>query len=74
VLPTVNGRRLIRALERAGFVLLRSRGSHQILAHRSDPARRVVVPVHGKRDLKPGTLRAILLRARLTVDEFTKLL
>jgi predicted RNA binding protein YcfA (HicA-like mRNA interferase family) len=30
--------------------------------------------VHGNRDLKPGTLRAIIRQAGFTVDEFRDLL
>ena len=34
----------------------------------------VVVPFHGGKDLKPGTLRSIIRQAGLTVDEFLDLL
>lgn len=72
-LPVLNGREVIRALERAGFVLDEIEGSHHVLIHES-MARRVSVPVHGGRDLKPGTLRGIIRDAGLTVDEFVALL
>jgi predicted RNA binding protein YcfA (HicA-like mRNA interferase family) len=39
-----------------------------------DSSRTVVVPVHGGRDLKPGTLRAIIRQAGLTIEEFADLL
>jgi predicted RNA binding protein YcfA (HicA-like mRNA interferase family) len=73
-LPVVQANDVLRALRRAGFVEKRVSGSHHILAHRDDPARAVTVPVHGARDLKPGTLRAIIRQAGLTVDEFSALL
>jgi predicted RNA binding protein YcfA (HicA-like mRNA interferase family) len=73
-LPAVNARRVIRALERAGFVVDRVVGSHYVLASRNDPGRAVTVPFHGSRDLKPGTLRSIIRQSGLTVAEFVALI
>jgi predicted RNA binding protein YcfA (HicA-like mRNA interferase family) len=73
-LPVVNGRDVIRGLSRAGFVVDRIVGSHHVLMHPSDSRRTVSVPVHGGRDLKPGTLRAIIRQAGFTVEEFADLL
>jgi predicted RNA binding protein YcfA (HicA-like mRNA interferase family) len=73
-LPIVGGRRTIHALTRAGFVINRITGSHHVLVFPGDPTRTVTVPVHGGRDLKPGTLRSIIRQAGLTVDEFVSLL
>ncbi len=70
-LPQISGRECIRALERAGFIFIRQRGSH-ILLQRPNPFAEVVVPDH--RELDRGTLRAIIRQARLSVDEFVKLL
>ena len=72
-LPVVTARETIRALERAGFVVSRTSGSHCRLIHSSDPARKITVPVHS-RDLKRGTLRGIIAQAGMTVAEFTALL
>ena len=68
-LPQVSGPRLVRALERAGFLQLRQAGSHVTLRHSVDLTRRTTVPVHGSKAVRPGTLRAILRGAGLTVDE-----
>ena len=69
-LPTgLSGRRVSAALERAGFVFVRQKGSHMILHSGSVW---VVVPDH--RTVKPGTLRGIIADAGLTVDEFIGLL
>ena len=73
-LPAVPARDVIRALTRAGFVIDRIVGSHYIMAHPDDPRRAVSVPHHGKKDLKPGTLRAIIRQAGLSVEEFNALL
>ena len=72
-LPAVTAREAIRALERAGFVVSRTSGSHCRLIHSRDPARKVTVPVHSG-DLKRGTLRGIIAQAGMTVGEFVALL
>ncbi len=72
-LPAVRPRQVIRALERAGFVLIRVSGSHHIYEHPDRPDRIVPVPRHN-RDLKTGTLRGILKLARLSEAEFLDLL
>jgi predicted RNA binding protein YcfA (HicA-like mRNA interferase family) len=71
-LPTdLSGRQVRRALERAGFVFRRQRGSHMVL-RRTEPPARVVVPDHNF--VRPGTLRAILQQAGLSVDDLIDLL
>jgi predicted RNA binding protein YcfA (HicA-like mRNA interferase family) len=73
-LPVANGGAVVRALKRAGFAVDRIVGSHHILVYPGDPTRTVTVPVHSGRDLKPGTLRAIIRQAGLSVEEFRDLL
>jgi len=73
-LPVVSGRDVVRALTRSGFVVDRIVGSHHVLVYPNDPTRTVVVPVHGARDLKPGTLRGIIRQAGFTVEEFAEVL
>jgi len=73
-LPQASGARLVRALEKAGFIQLRQVGSHVSLRHRDDPSRRATVPVHAGKDIPPGTLRSILRGAKLDVDELRELL
>jgi len=68
-LPQASGRDCRRALERVGFVFRRQSGSHMIL---SRDGQMVSVPDH--RTLAPGTLRAIIREAGLTVAEFVDLL
>ena len=72
-LPVVSGRRVVQVLQRAGFVIDRIVGSHHVMVYPGDPTRTVVVPVHGARDLKPGTLRSILRQAGFSPEEFSKL-
>lgn len=71
-LPTVTARELTRALEKAGFVLRRQRGSHQIFQH-IQTGKRVSVPIHPG-DVPKGTLRQILRTADLSIERFLELL
>lgn len=73
-LPALKAREVMRALERAGFVCKRSKGSHHIFEHPLDPSRRTVIADHGARDLPRGTLRDIIQQAGLTVEAFLALL
>jgi predicted RNA binding protein YcfA (HicA-like mRNA interferase family) len=72
-LPALTARDVIRALERAGFVISRTSGSHCRLIHPNDPTLKVTVPVHSG-DVKRGTLRSIIAQAGFTVSEFIELL
>ena len=71
-LPACTPEMAIRALERAGFFLDHSTGSHRFYRHPDRPGI-VTVPFHRK-DLKRGTFLAILKQAGLTREEFLKLL
>jgi len=73
-LPQVSGSRLVNALEKAGFVVLRQKGSHVLVRHRNDFSRRATIPVHGSKPIKPGTLRAILRGVQMDVEELKQLL
>ncbi len=65
-------RTLIEILEKAGFRVIRQRGSHVILMN--EERVRIVVPVHREKDVKVGLLRAILIEAGLDREEFFRLL
>ena len=67
-IPVVTSRQLIRALLRAGFFVHHVRGSHHYLKHPDKPGLLVSVPFHS-RDLKRGTVGAILRQAGIAVDE-----
>ena len=72
-LPAVTARQMLAALQRAGFVIRRSKGSHHYLVHATDPSRRTTVAMHSG-DLSTRDTRDILKQAKLTRDEFVKLL
>ncbi len=57
---------IVDLLLKNGFELLRTKGSHQIFLNRQTGLR-TVVPMHNK-DLKKGTLHAILKQAGIDPD------
>ncbi len=64
---------MVRALERAGFTVVRISGSHRVMRH--PDGRTVVVPVHaGHLNMAKGTLRNILAIIGMDAEEFRKLL
>jgi predicted RNA binding protein YcfA (HicA-like mRNA interferase family) len=68
-LPVVSGKRVVRALEKAGFEVVSTRGSHCKLRHMAPPR---IVPLHD--EVRPATLTSILRQAGLTADELRDLL
>lgn len=70
VLPSVSGERAVRVFQKAGWTKDRQRGSHVILIKLGHAAS-LSVPQH--RELAPGTLRALIRSAGMSVDEFVAL-
>ena len=66
-LPRLKGKELIRLLEKAGFEVLRTRGSHVFLKHRD--GRVTTVPLHSGETLGPGLLRSILRDVDLSPED-----
>ncbi|HHF56131.1 MAG TPA: type II toxin-antitoxin system HicA family toxin [Thermoplasmatales archaeon] len=72
-LPVVSGMDVIKALHKAGFIVIRQKGSHVILKKISgEKIIKLTVPLH--KTIKKGTLRKILDIAEISVEEFLKLL
>ena len=71
--PSLNYPAVIAALRRAGWVVVRQRGSH-IRLHRQavDGVRKITVPAH--KPIKRSTLAKLIADAELSVDEFLALL
>lgn len=70
-LPSLSAQKVVRILEKKGFVLKRITGSHYIFAH-PDTKRRVSVPYHD--DVAKGTLLEILKEADISRRELDGLL
>ena len=71
-LPSLTGKELVQALERAGFVAVRVKGSHHFMRH--PDGRTTVVPVHAGETLGPGLLSKVLRDCELTREAFRALL
>jgi len=71
-LPRITANEVIKAVERAGFLLTRQSGSHKI--YRNEKGNRVTVPWHAGKILHPKTLRSILRDADLSVERLRELL
>ena len=68
-LPVISGEELIKALQKAGFQMVRQRGSHASLQKGSY---RTIVPLHD--ELARGTLLGILKQCGLSRSELEDLL
>ena len=71
-LPTLTPQKIIKVLEKKGFVLDRTKGSHYIY-YKKETKKRAIVPVH-KKDLPKGTLLEILKQAGISKEELSELL
>ena len=68
-LPLLSGREAVRTFETLGWEVARQRGSHIILIKAGHPAT-LSVPDH--RELARGTLRVLIRRAGVTVEQFLR--
>lgn len=71
-LPVLTGDEIIKALGKAGFQVLRQKGSHVYLKHAD--GRATVVPVHKGESVGRGLLRKIMQDAELSREEFLRLI
>jgi predicted RNA binding protein YcfA (HicA-like mRNA interferase family) len=72
-LASLKPREVVRALEKAGFFIHETSGSHVHLKHPLKPGR-VTVPYHERFDLPKHIVKSILRQAGLTNQEFFQLL
>jgi predicted RNA binding protein YcfA (HicA-like mRNA interferase family) len=72
-LPALKAAKVLRALERAGFYVHHTKGSHYYLKHPGKPELRVTVPYHSG-DLKRRTLMSIVEQSGFSIEEFLDLL
>ena len=69
-LPRLRGREVVAALGRAGFTVIRTKGSHHFLRHAD--GRRTVVPLHAGETVGPGLLSKILKDAEMEIVDFER--
>lgn len=71
--PGVPYHKIVRALQRDGWVIVRQRGSHiRLQKHLGDRTLKITVPAHIP--VKKSTLSHILKQAELNLDKFLELL
>ena len=68
----VRGRELIQALQKAGFSVIRTKGSHHFMRHAD--GRATVVPVHAGETIGAALLNQILNDTELTKEHLRSLL
>lgn len=66
-LPVLRPREVVRAFERLGWLAARQRGSHIVL---TKPGALATLSVPDHVQVARGTLRALITKAGLTVEEF----
>jgi predicted RNA binding protein YcfA (HicA-like mRNA interferase family) len=71
-LPRIDGKRMIKILRKAGFDVIRIKGSHHFV--RLTDGRSTVVPVHGKENIGVGLFHKILKDCELSIKDFMNLL
>ena len=69
-LPVISGREAIRVCERDGWEHARTRGDHMMMIETGQRAN-LSIPAH--KELDRGTLRKLISKAGLSVDEFISL-
>ncbi len=73
IVPSLPFEQVIRALQRDAWVVVRQRGSHiRLQKHTTTDTLKLTIPAH--RPVKRTTLSHILKQAKLTIEEFNKLL
>ena len=70
--PSLDYKKVVKALQRDGWVVVRQKGSHlRLQKHMHDEILKLTIPAH--RPIKRSTLSHILRQARLSVDKFLEL-
>jgi len=69
-MKNITGKQLCKILKENGWKLVRISGSHHVFTKEDNEAR-IVVPVHGNKEVKTGLLKAILKTAGLLSLFFT---
>ena len=72
-LPVLKPKQLLSILRKAGWEVIRQKGSHIQLKHLDKESFRVTIPYHNE-DLAPGTLNSIVKQMGITKKQFEELL
>ena len=72
-LPVVSGEKAVKCFEKMGYVIVRQKGSHIRMWHKSDRRKKpLTIPKH--KVLGKGLLRKLLRDAEISIEEFRVLL
>jgi predicted RNA binding protein YcfA (HicA-like mRNA interferase family) len=71
-IPAVTGQRLIKALRKMGFEVIRRKGSHNFLQHVD--GRCTVIPIHAGETIGRGLLSQIMRDCEISAEELKKFL
>jgi predicted RNA binding protein YcfA (HicA-like mRNA interferase family) len=72
-IPSLSYIKIIRALQRDGWIVVRQKGSHiRLQKHTTDELLKITIPAH--RPVKRSTLSHILKQAKIDLDRFLELL
>lgn len=72
-IPSLTAKKIIKVLRKAGFVKDRQKGSHLVLVNLKTKAR-TVIPIHSGKTIKKPLVKAIINDAKLSVEDFLKML
>ncbi|MEN6378955.1 MAG: type II toxin-antitoxin system HicA family toxin [Methanofastidiosum sp.] len=71
-IPRISADKVIKVIEKLGFVLVRQSGSHKI--YKNEIGIRITVPYHSGKTIHPKVLKNILKDIDLSIEEFNKFL
>lgn len=70
-LPVISGREAVNAFGQVGWRVVRTEGSHIIMTKMENP---VTLSIPNHHEVKRGTLRSLIRKAGLNIEEFLSLL
>jgi predicted RNA binding protein YcfA (HicA-like mRNA interferase family) len=72
--PRLTGKQIEKAMQKAGWYVHHSRGSHFYYRHPKKMGKQITIPIHAGQIVPQKTLGYILEQADLTLDDFVELL
>jgi len=71
-LPAISGKKLIKILTNLGFVVIRTKGSHNFLRH--PDGKTTTVPTHSNETIGTGLLSKILKDCEIDKNDFINMI
>ncbi len=71
-LPTISGHEAIKCFEKLGYEIVRQRGSHVRMRHKSNTSKKpLTIPLH--KSIGKGLLRKLIRDAEISADKLLEL-